>query len=299
MGCNWGRGNPSFYEVIKNEQIVVNYSSQKQFFKGCIVLITEGHSVIALGRVQTNPIPIKANPDLLAKLELFNVSDFEHVSYCPVDFHELDSNHIFTYKLQQGIRQVNKYEIKVEATSKWMMYQKQQLVDVLGDSEFDPFISEIETFKFNFISGRNSHKKSYKKRVDKQESEIQRRHGIITDDLYDYLIAEGYQELDISIEKTKLGNLTVDAVIKSREEFILFEVKTSNNLCSNVRQAIGQLLEYAYLDPNVFIQKLVIVGPGKPNMLEKTYFDRIKGVLNVPLEYWFYSFENKNFTHYI
>ncbi|SDZ59680.1 hypothetical protein, partial [Rhodonellum ikkaensis] len=47
--------------------------------------------------------------------------------------------------------------------------------------------------------------------------------------------------------------------------------------------------EYAYLDSRVNIKKLVIVGPVKLNDSEKSYFESIRKLISIKIEYWAYE----------
>jgi len=69
----------------------------------------------------------------------------------------------------------------------------------------------------------------------------------------------------------------------------LFEIKTSNSASSNIRQALGQILEYALLDGELNCSKLIIVGPARLRESETEYFDRLKKFINIALEYWMYD----------
>mgnify|MGYP000448125579 CR=1 FL=1 len=57
---------------------------------------------------------------------------------------------------------------------------------------------------------------------------------------------------------------------------------------TNIRNALGQILEYAYLDDQVSIEKLIIIGPVELKDHEKIYLNRINQLLAPDLEYWAY-----------
>jgi hypothetical protein len=61
----------------------------------------------------------------------------------------------------------------------------------------------------------------------------------------------------------------------------------------NFRQAIGQLFEYAFLDPKIKLKKLVIVGPVRLNDLEVNYLNQLRNVISIPLEYWAFNKSEK------
>lgn len=467
QGCNWGKKQLSFYNVLKKENIVISRKLTGEYNIGDIILVTEGFSVLALAQVKSPPIPSNTNADLVGKLEEFNVDDFDNVSYYKTDFFELLQNENFIYKLQKGIRRVGLVKIKKKATELWLhrktaknvdkrimrltwntnnwetpikhkwkpkhqgktavahekqygfgheewLFNEQFRVDgyqygyirgVNGLSKEDEFIDqitlytisdnsqrflvgnlfnveiiegyekeekkiqklinsympsmlqdleeveadykhfeknhllpnvkfkwdEIELFNqpipvdflngaefnrfqpyhldkeveallrgefdkkvtFNFQSGKASNTTEYTKSTSSKETTVKRRHGEITDDLYDYLKNEGYKNDSISVEKTRVGGAIVDVALEHSEGFDLFEVKTSNTALKNIRQALGQIFEYALLDKEIKCNRLVIVGPAELSEQEQDYFNRLKSLIKIKLEYWGYRSQEK------
>ena len=86
-------------------------------------------------------------------------------------------------------------------------------------------------------------------------------------------------------------------MIKDKNKLTLFEIKTSSNPLLNIRLAIGQLFEYAFLDPDANIGKLIVVGPAELDHNSYTYFKLLQSIINKPLEYWSYSFEETVLTN--
>lgn len=460
LGCNWGSGQPSFYNVIQNKSIVIGHKANGIYNIGDIVLIGEGHTIKALTKVIGAAIPIQSEPTLISSLKTYNVGDFDNISYYDVEFYEIPKKEQFKYELQQGIVKVHKRHIKNSATQCWLKnpsysdkrimrltwnsnnweypcghswreknqensniayenqygygheewlfnerfridgyqygyirgvnnlsseievidqitlyairedkqrclvgnlfnveiiegveedakkienlisaykpamieelqevnadfehFKHEQLlpnvkflwdmaeilqppipVDFLDGAEFnrfqayylkdeliEPIQKEFETkSKFNFQAGKASNTGEYTKATSKKQTKVKRRHGEITDDLYDYLIAFGNNINDISVEKTRVGGAIIDVALKVSNGYELFEVKTSNSALNNIRQSIGQIFEYALLDGDVKCDRLVIVGPAAMRYNEKEYFNRLKKLININLEYWEY-----------
>ena len=57
----------------------------------------------------------------------------------------------------------------------------------------------------------------------------------------------------------------------------------------NIREALGQILEYGLLNSQLNVEKLVILGPAFPNMRDLTYLKNLKSHLKLPLEYCSYD----------
>lgn len=160
------------------------------------------------------------------------------------------------------------------------------------DSELQELIQNdvIISTSLVFQPGKASTIKGYEKNVTGGKSIIRRSHSEITDDLYDYLLKiNNYSTDQLSAELTKVGGAIVDLAVKENEGLIIFEAKTCAVGLLNIRQALGQLFEYAFLDGKSKIKKLVIVGPSGLKSYESEYFNRLKSLLQIPLEYWEYS----------
>jgi hypothetical protein len=79
----------------------------------------------------------------------------------------------------------------------------------------------------------------------------------------------------------------VDVTVKTDSELILFEIKSDLDPRSVIRQALGQILEYAY-HPNRehdLPVRLVIVGRNKLTAADKQYLDHLKDEFDLPLSY--------------
>ncbi|MFO7656157.1 MAG: hypothetical protein R6W78_03755 [Bacteroidales bacterium] len=466
LGCNWGSGQPSFYNEIKSRNIVIGHNSSGIYNVGDIVLIGEGHTIRALAKINNEQIHINSEPALVEALAAYNVGDFNNISYYNVEFYEIPQDQIFKYELQQGIVKVHKEHIKRFATQSWLnnptykdkrimrltwnsnnweypcghawreknqgnsniayenqygygheewlfnerfridgyqygyirgvnnlstdievidqitlytiredkqrclvgnlynveiiegveeeenkiqdlistykpamieelkevnadfehlkhdqllpnikfhwemaeIFQQPVPVDFLDGAEFNrfqayylkdeliaPIQKEFETkSKFIFVAGKASNTAEYTKSSSKKQTQVKRRHGEITDDLYDYLIASGFTKEVLSVEKTRIGGAIVDVVLKLSDSFELFEIKTSNTALNNIRQALGQIFEYALLDAELNCSKLIIVGPASMKENEKEYFNRLRKIIKIKLEYWEYNSGAKN-----
>lgn len=80
----------------------------------------------------------------------------------------------------------------------------------------------------------------------------------------------------------------VDISVTTADERILFEIKPDPSPLSVIRQALGQLLEYAYLNPDTNTDRklrLVIVGRTRLSAKESAYLQRLKETFHLPLSY--------------
>lgn len=118
LGCNWGSGEPSFYELIKEEKVVLGIRDKGVYEENNLILITEGFSVRAIGRIK------KGNAGdltgrLLEKFREYNVYGGENIFYSKIEFYELSPSNIFNYELQQGIIKVRNISILLKTDNLW------------------------------------------------------------------------------------------------------------------------------------------------------------------------------------
>ena len=80
----------------------------------------------------------------------------------------------------------------------------------------------------------------------------------------------------------------IDVRVTTDSEDILFEIKADHSPAAVIRNAIGQLLEYAFLVPKPAGKRrmrLVIVGRNETNDAERRYVDRLKTEFRLPISY--------------
>lgn len=80
----------------------------------------------------------------------------------------------------------------------------------------------------------------------------------------------------------------VDVTVRTESEILLIEVKSDLHPLSVVRQALGQILEYAYHPRRAYELpvKLVIAGRRPLEGDDLSYFEQIKQRFSLPVDYW-------------
>lgn len=90
---------------------------------------------------------------------------------------------------------------------------------------------------------------------------------------------------EVFVEKV-LGNYSVDLLVAKGGRKILFELKTTTSVRQAIREALSQLLEYAYWPPgNEDIEALVVVGAGKAGASDHAYIQYLRDRHGLPLHY--------------
>lgn len=79
---------------------------------------------------------------------------------------------------------------------------------------------------------------------------------------------------------------SIDLVVKHTEQFTFYEIKTAHTVKACIRQAIPQLLEYAYWrGESDHVKRLVIVSPHPVTSEAEAYLKFLRESFTIPLEY--------------
>lgn len=117
-GCNWNRSKKSYYDFVKNKQIVFG-SDKFKFDVGDLVMITEGFKVKAIVMVEKEPKPITENREYEILFEEYKIPFEDWVNYAHADWYELPEDEVFEYAVQRGAAKVRKSNIKDKVAELW------------------------------------------------------------------------------------------------------------------------------------------------------------------------------------
>ena len=165
------------------------------------------------------------------------------------------------------------------------VWHRYNLMDKKGSFEFekddDGNIKVLDTCVFERII------KAGKIQIDPLHKKIQ---NAIVD-----LLKGQYSDLQMEscTDNTIKQRVDIKGFSKAEKEWHFFEVKTMSAKRS-IREALGQILEYAHY-PNVdAAKKLFIVGPEPPDEKDKAYMQLLREKYNLQIWFRWYSFaENK------
>lgn len=88
-----------------------------------------------------------------------------------------------------------------------------------------------------------------------------------------------------TILERRLGQYAIDLVYEEGDELWFYEVKTAGTARQCLREAIGQLLEYALWPGSPRPTKLIVVGESAPDQDTDVYLKALNGKFPVALEY--------------
>lgn len=101
LGCRWGNGAPSFYDFIRENEIVI-CTSDLQYKPGDLIIIAEGHSVLALAKVLEIVTPATNNQDLKDPFDELQINYDSWVEYSSAAWYILSEDERFNYPVTTG-----------------------------------------------------------------------------------------------------------------------------------------------------------------------------------------------------
>lgn len=149
------------------------------------------------------------------------------------------------------------------------------------------------TGKFSFVPGHKQKKAMAKLTYEAHSVDIDLVHNDIQECVYHQLMKK-YGKDNVRTEQPAGNGSNIDVVVHDNDgKFIFFEIKTSFSVRLCIREAVGQLLEYAYLGKGANAKKLIVVSPNKINSETRAYIRNIRNLFKIPLYYQRYAPEKK------
>ncbi|MBN9296300.1 MAG: AAA family ATPase [Filimonas sp.] len=141
LGCNWGSGAPSFYEMLRSRSIVI-CADGLLYNPNDLILITKGQTVFALARVLKYPRPVTDDLELEADFDKYKVDYEKWVKYAQAEWYELSEGERYQYKLQTGRCYVQSPEIKNRALAIWNTRFVHKITEIINN-EIDLCVNTI------------------------------------------------------------------------------------------------------------------------------------------------------------
>ena len=154
LGTNWGTKAPDFLSLLVNNEIVISHKSKVIPDKGEVVVIAQGHNVVALADVIGEAKKVTQNDSFKSGFKEYEIEYSDDVFYAEAEIYLLEKSHQFKYKLQQGITKIDSEYVIDEVDSKIHYYRqresfKQDFIEVLEKSKYAN--STVLTYSSNAI----------------------------------------------------------------------------------------------------------------------------------------------------
>lgn len=153
---------------------------------------------------------------------------------------------------------------------------------VESGGSFAPYRDSPQAFQFR--AGHNARRSSSVVTHVESQLLVSLRHNSLQQALFNELCKE-YGAENVGTEIPNGSGGRIDAVAKTKEGHIFFEIKVGQSLQACIREALGQLLEYSYWPGSQRAFSLVIVGEPILDAQCKTYLANLSSDLLIPVSY--------------
>ncbi len=164
--------------------------------------------------------------------------------------------------------------------SKWLTGHIQ--ISII-DSEIIEDEPEINEFKFRPGHVKRKRVYVYRRRAETEKA-ASALHNEIQDKLYIYLSSIHGKEAVGTERNSGLGTM-IDVVLSIEGQISFFEIKTDETVRKCIREALPQLLEYAYWPNRDIANKLIIVSQNKITSQARSYMRHLRNKFKIPVYY--------------
>ncbi len=145
-------------------------------------------------------------------------------------------------------------------------------------------ISTVTVAPFEFRPGFTPRTPSATASLAARELDINLRHNVLQEALYHRLTGK-YGTENVGVELPSGVGTSVDVVVRHKGNFHFYEIKTTQSPRACLRQALGQLLEYAFWPGSQEAIRLVVVGESALDEEGTEYLRTLKNRFSLPVEY--------------
>ncbi|MBI5354697.1 MAG: hypothetical protein HZB50_18805 [Chloroflexi bacterium] len=148
-----------------------------------------------------------------------------------------------------------------------------------------PPIQEVSVSPFQFRPGYTTDKVSSTKISQAQrELDSNLRHNILLEALCKKLSVR-YGAECVGAENSSGIGTRIDVVVRRKSAYWFYEIKTAHSPRACIRQALGQLLEYAFWNDSQKVTRLIVVGELPLDKEGAKYLSTLRKRFSLPIEY--------------
>ncbi len=147
--------------------------------------------------------------------------------------------------------------------------------------------------RFEFVAGHNMRKGATTSMYEEHSAEIDLVHNRWQEAIYRHFV-NTFGEKNVGTELGTSYGSKIDIVVQDSDgSFIFYEIKTSSSLRLSIREAVGQLLEYAYYPDAQGAKKLIVVSDQAITKVAQQYLDILRKRFGLPIHYQRYDPDEK------
>ncbi len=145
-------------------------------------------------------------------------------------------------------------------------------------------VSSLAEAPFAFRPGCSSKASSATVTKVQRQLDISLRHNELQGALYRKLVAI-HGEQHVGTENRSGVGTSIDVVVRRDDGYWFYEIKTAHSPRACLREALGQLLEYAFWPGAQEATRLIVAGEGTLDKDAEEYLKRLKDRFALPIEY--------------
>ncbi len=135
-------------------------------------------------------------------------------------------------------------------------------------------VREIPLNRIQFNQGLHIAEEIDSRSSSPEKIKVQHLHNELMRRLY-YHLCQQYGEKNVGTEN-HIGTKKIDVVVKTEGGYNIYEIKTDKEPRNCVREAMGQILDYAFFECGDIINKMVIVGVTTESKEVNTYLAKFR-----------------------
>jgi len=148
--------------------------------------------------------------------------------------------------------------------------------------------------KFMFSPGHKGKKSSAESSYEGHSSSIDLVQNQIQTKIYRQFVKK-FGKNNVGTEVDTGYRSQIDVVVREgKKKFTFYEIKTSYSVRLSIREALAQLMEYAYYPNNNNAQKLVVASQNAITKEARVYLKNLRDKFGIPLYYQRYNPEKES-----
>lgn len=137
---------------------------------------------------------------------------------------------------------------------------------------------------FEFVPGCSAKAPTTIAKLPQTELDVTLRHNVLQDRLHQRLVSE-FGADNVGTELGSGSGTSVDVVVRRPEGYWFYEIKTAHSPRACIREALGQLLEYAFWPGSQEALRLIVAGESPLDEDGRKYLERLKTKFSLPIDY--------------
>ena len=275
-------------------QFNIGYEEELSIFRFGIAFSLEQSQTlpdieVLFPKVDRFNIYLKSNPFILSEMQMWYYDNNIRSKNSKVNTitNELKKNHTFIFIGKYFSKETHEIT-KEDCTNILETFDDLLDLYIFVENEKGKKILEDYSGEFVFKPGINEFQKQYFVNQVSQNRTIDAIHKLIQESIYNNFIKQ-YGKSNVGVENSSGYGTHIDLVVNDNSNYTFYEIKTNNSIRKCIREALPQLLEYAYYPNRNIASKLIIVSENEITNDAKNYLNKLRKEFSIPVYYQQYN----------